>query len=60
MRKLVPVELPLTSEAAAYVTSWGAAENSASLASMGVSFRGVQESLDETVRWMRENGYLSD
>lgn len=58
-RKLVRIELPLTSEAAAYVTSWGAAENSSALIEMGVSFRDVQVSIDETVQWMRENGYLS-
>ena len=58
VRKFIDVELPLTSEAAAYVTRWDPVPNSASLREMGVTFRDVHESITETVRWMRDAGHL--
>ena len=59
VRKVVPVELPLNSEAAAYVTRWDPVPNSASLAEMGVRFRDVHDSIQETVHWMQKTGHLS-
>ena len=59
-RRFVDVELPLNSEAAAYVTRWDPVENSTSLEKMGVTFRDAGESIGDTVRWMREAGYLAD
>lgn len=58
VRKVVPVELPLTSESAAYVTRWDPVPSSSSLASMGVTFRPVHESIDDAVQWMRSAGHL--
>jgi nucleoside-diphosphate-sugar epimerase len=59
LRKVVDVELPLTSEAAAYVTRWDPVPNSTALEDMDVTFRDVHQSIAETVRWMREKGHLS-
>lgn len=59
LRNLVDVELPLTSEAALYVTRWDPVPNSIALQQMGVSFRDVHQSIAETVHWMREAGHLS-
>ena len=59
VRNVVDIELPLNSEAAAYVTRWDAVPNSASLEAMGVTFHDVRQSIEETVRWMRENGHLT-
>jgi nucleoside-diphosphate-sugar epimerase len=58
VRRFVPVELPLNSEAAAYVTRWDPVPNSAVLAEMGVRFRDVHDSITETVHWMRDAGHL--
>lgn len=58
VRKLAPVELPLTAEAATYVTRWDPVQTSDSLVSMGVTFRPVRESIEDAVRWMRDAGHL--
>jgi nucleoside-diphosphate-sugar epimerase len=58
VRKVVPVELPLTAESAAYVTRWDPVPSSSALASMGVTFRPVRESIDDAVQWMRQAGHL--
>jgi dihydroflavonol-4-reductase len=57
-RKVVDVDLPLTSESAAYVTRWDPVASSAVLEEMGVTFRDVHESIADTVRWMRDAGHL--
>jgi nucleoside-diphosphate-sugar epimerase len=57
-RRVVPIELPLTAEAAAYVTRWDPVPSSPALAQMGVTFRPVEESLSDAVRWMQQAGYL--
>ena len=59
VRKVVPVELPLTAEAAAYITRWDAVPNSAAFEEMGVRFRDVSESLADSINWLRAAGHLS-
>jgi nucleoside-diphosphate-sugar epimerase len=58
VRTLVPVEFPLTAEAAAYVTRWDPVPNSESLAQMGVTFRDVKESLADAIRWMQREEHV--
>ena len=58
LRKVVPIALPLTSEAAAYVTRWDPVPNSSALAEMGVTLRPVRESIDDSVHWMLRAGHL--
>jgi nucleoside-diphosphate-sugar epimerase len=59
VRKVLPVRLPLTAEAAAYITRWDAVPNSAALEEMGVRFRDVSETMTDSIRWLKEAGYLS-
>lgn len=58
VRRVRPVELPLTAEAAAYITKWDPVPNSKALETMGVTFRDVSESIDDAIRWLREAGHL--
>lgn len=59
VRKVIPVGLPLTAEAAAYITRWDAVPNSAVFAQMGVHFRDVSETMTDSIQWLEEAGYLS-
>ncbi len=58
VRRVRPVELPLTAEAAAYITKWDPVPNSKALEAMGVTFRDVSESMQDAIRWLREAGHL--
>jgi nucleoside-diphosphate-sugar epimerase len=59
VRKIRPVEFPLTAEAAAYVTRWDPVPNSAALGRMGVSFRDVSDTLRDAVHWLQREGYIA-
>ncbi len=59
VRKLIPVRLPLTAEAAAYITRWDAVPNSVAFEAMGVRFRDVSETMTDSIQWLKKAGYLS-
>jgi nucleoside-diphosphate-sugar epimerase len=56
LRYVMHIELPLTAEAATYVTKWHPIPNSEAFEAMGVKFRDISESLQDTVDWLRETG----
>jgi nucleoside-diphosphate-sugar epimerase len=58
LRRVMPIELPLTAEAAAYITKWHPVPNSQAFDAMGVNFRDISESLQDTVDWLREAGRI--
>ena len=58
LRNLRPIELPLTAEAATYITRWHPVPNSKAFDTMDVTFRDVSESIRDTVEWLREAGHL--
>jgi dihydroflavonol-4-reductase len=58
LRKVIHVELPLSAEAATYVTKWHAIPNSRALGEMGVHLRDIDETMQDTVDWLREAGHL--
>ena len=58
LRNLVPIELPLTAEAATYITRWHPVPNSKAFDAMDVTFRDVSESIRDSVQWLREAGHL--
>ncbi len=57
-RRVVPIELPLTAEAAAYITRWDSVPNSKTLIDMGVTFRDVGQSIADAVHWLEAAGHL--
>ena len=58
LRRVMRIELPLTAEAAAYITKWHPVPNSQAFDAMGVNFRDISESLQDTVDWLREAGRI--
>ncbi|MEM7434373.1 MAG: SDR family NAD(P)-dependent oxidoreductase [Myxococcota bacterium] len=58
LRHVTPIELPLSLESASYVTQWTRIDNSEDFGRLGVRFRDLEESMADTVRWMREAGHL--
>jgi nucleoside-diphosphate-sugar epimerase len=58
LRLLVPIELPLSLESATYITKWNPIESSKDLERLGVKFRGLEETIGDTVRWLRGAGQL--
>ena len=51
-------DYPLTYEAALYMTSGVATDDSATLAALGVGYRPVTETLADSTRWLVEAGHL--
>ena len=58
LRRVMRIELPLTAEAATYITKWHPVPNSQAFDAMGVNFRDISESLQDTVDWLRETGRI--
>jgi hypothetical protein len=58
LRVLFPIELPLSLESATYITKWNPIERSKDFERLGVKFQGLEESMGDTVRWLRAAGHL--
>ena len=54
----VPVDIPLTEEAAIVMTGCPPTDDSATLADLGVSYRPVVETFRDTVGFLRREGHL--
>ncbi len=58
LRRFVSIELPLSEESANYITRWTPIESSSDFARLGVTFRGLEESLGDAVDWLATEGHL--
>jgi nucleoside-diphosphate-sugar epimerase len=58
LRVLFPIELPLSLESATYITKWSPIESSKDFERLGVRFRNLEETIGDTVRWLRAAGQL--
>ena len=58
LRHVMRIELPLTAEAAAYVTKWHPVPNSEAFDAMNLKFRNISESMQDTVDWLRRTGQV--
>jgi len=58
LRHVVPLEFPLSVESATYVTKWQPISRSEELARLGVEFRSLEETLRDTIDWLKEAGHL--
>lgn len=56
---LLNLDLPLTREGLTYATRWVQMENSRIEAELDFTFRPVEETLADSIRWMYEAGHLS-
>ncbi len=58
IRHVVRVDLPLTAEAATYITRWDPVPNSKAFDAMGLTFRDVSESIRDAAQWLRQAGHI--
>lgn len=58
VRHVVPLDFPLSVESATYVTKWQPIMPSEELARLGIEFRSLEETLRDTIDWLKEVGHL--
>lgn len=58
VKRIVPVDFPMTSEAMDIVTRWAIADSSRVLVHTGISFRSGEETFADTIRWLAAAGHL--
>lgn len=58
VKKLYPLDLPVTSESMAIVTQWTEADSRRVLARFGLDFRPGGETFADTIRWLCQAGHL--
>ena len=58
LKKIIPFETAISSEAMGYVTQWTEADSSRLLKHSGLSFRAAGETCTDTMRWLVEAGHL--
>ena len=58
LRKLIPISFPISKEAMRIVTQLPPASSDKLFAKTGISFRPTQETVNDTVKWMKESGRL--
>ncbi len=58
MRRFVPLDYPLTSEAVAMMTGFVPCDSRATVEELGVAFRPTEETLADAIRWLVEAGHL--
>ena len=59
IKKLWDFEFPLTRDAMEYATLWPGTAPDDTQQRLGLSFRGAEQTLTDTVRWLHEAGHLS-
>ncbi|HET8704939.1 MAG TPA: NAD-dependent epimerase/dehydratase family protein [Pseudomonadales bacterium] len=60
VKKIYPVDIPVTSESMAIITQWPIADSSRIQQKMGLEFRDGEETFADTINWMRQAGYIAD
>lgn len=58
VKKIYPMDYPMTSEAMAICTQWPVADSSKVIKTTGVTFRSGEETFSDTIRWLSRAGYL--
>lgn len=58
LNQYIPMHVPLTEEAMGYATNWVQMDNSKVEQELDFSFRPVEESMTDTVRWLAEAGHV--
>jgi dihydroflavonol-4-reductase len=58
VKKWMPVDFPLTEEAAVFVTHWVPVSSEKLKHEFGFSFRPGEETVTDTIRWMKKTGHL--
>ena len=58
-KKIVPINYPLSRETAEFMTRFAPCDNRATIEQLGVEFRPMEETLEDTIRWLYESGEIS-
>lgn len=58
VKKLVPVDFPLTEEAAVFVTHWVPVSSEKATQALGFQFRPGTETVTDTIRWMKKASHI--
>jgi len=58
LQRWVDLDVPLTAEAMEYASLWPGADSSDTLAELGVSFRPLEETFEDTLRWLHQAGHV--
>ncbi len=58
LRRWVDLDMPLTAEAMEYASQWPGADSSETLAELGVEFRPLEKTLEDTLRWLHAAGHV--
>ena len=59
LRRVVPINAPLSLEAATYATRWVRVDNGKLERELEFRFRALQDTLHDTIRWLIEDGHVS-
>ena len=58
VKRVLPLDFPLTREAMVYATLWPGAEPDPAVEALGVRYRPLATTLEETIRWLAGAGHL--
>ena len=58
IKKVYPVDIPVSSESMAIVTQWPAADSSKAEQALGLCFRPPEQTFSDTIRWLIEAGHI--
>jgi dihydroflavonol-4-reductase len=58
LRRVIPIDAPLSLEAAVYATSWVTVDNSKLERELNFRFRDLHDSLHDTISWLSEAGHV--
>jgi nucleoside-diphosphate-sugar epimerase len=58
VQRWVDLGVPLTAEAMEYASRWPGADSSKTLTELGVPFRPLEETLEDTLRWLYDAGHV--
>jgi nucleoside-diphosphate-sugar epimerase len=58
VKKIIPVDFPLTEEAAILVSRWTPASSAQAERELGLRFRSSEQTLRDTIAWMHRSGHL--
>jgi dihydroflavonol-4-reductase len=58
VKRVFPFSLPITRESMEFATRWQTADAAATEVDLGINFRGLDETLTDTLRWMVRAGHL--
>jgi len=53
------MEVPMTEEAMGYATRWVQMDNSRVEQELGFEFRPVQQTMEDTIRWLQQAGHIT-